>query len=180
MNVLVFVYEESTGIFTIQKFDKRRELPFTYTQYIKFNSNRPIKQAYNVIISQTIPILYLSNDINLVLREINTLISTLVGNGFRKAKLIQIVIHTLTRTEYPAVKFKVTDLVNLLQGNHLQCTTHYSSHRKGIGEVSTHNCSISGYIHRRGEFELNKRLVCIPKVDACLSFLVQPEFITCI
>ena len=125
MNVLVSISEESTGIFTMQKFDKRRDLPFTYTQYIKFNSNRPVKQAYNVIISQTVPILYLSNDITLALREINTLISTLVGNGFRKARLIQIVIHTLTRTEYPAVKFKVTDLVNLLQGNHLHCTTQF-------------------------------------------------------
>ena len=125
MNVLVSISEENTGIFTIQKYDKRRELPFTYTQYIKFNSNRPVKQAYNVIISQTVPILYLSNDINLALREINTLISTLVGNGFRKAKLIQIVTHTLTKTEYPAVRFKVTDLVNLLRGNHPYCI-HFS------------------------------------------------------
>ena len=123
MNVLVSISDEKSGIFTIQKFDKRRDLPFAYTQYIKFNSNRPIKQAYNVIVSQTIPILYLSNDIDLALHEINTLVSILVGNGFRKARLLQIVISTLTKNNYPAVKLKVTDLIAKLQGNY-----PYSAH----------------------------------------------------
>lgn len=116
MNILVSISDENSGIFTLQKFDKRRDLPFAYTQYIKFNSNRPVKQAYNVIVSQTIPILYLSSDIGLALHEINTLISVLSNNGFRKAKLLQIVMKTLTRMNYPAVMFKVTDLVSLLQG----------------------------------------------------------------
>ena len=124
MNVLVSISNEESGIFTMQKFDKRRDLPFAYTQYIKFSSNRPVKQAYNVIVSQTVPILYLSNDINLALQEINTLISVLTSNGFRTAKLLQIVIKTLTRTNYPAVKFKVTDLVKLLQGKPSHRITH--------------------------------------------------------
>lgn len=108
MNVLVSISDENSGIFTMQKFDKRRDLPFAYTQYIKFNSNRPVKQAYNVIVSQTIPILYLSNGIKYALHEINTLIFILTNNGFWKAKLLQNVFKTLTRTNYPAIKFKVT------------------------------------------------------------------------
>ena len=116
MNILVSVSDEISGAYTLQKFDKRRDLPFAYTQYIKFLSNRPVKQAYTVIVSQTVPILYLSSNSELALREINTLISTLTSNGFRKAKLLQLVIQTLTWTNYPAIRFKVTELVSMLQG----------------------------------------------------------------
>ena len=116
MNALVSISNEIHGRFTLQKFDKRRDLPFKYTQYIKFNSNRPVKQAYNVIISQTVPILYLSNDINLAKLEISKLISTLTSNGFRKSKLLQLVILTLSKTNYPAVSFEVKDLITALQG----------------------------------------------------------------
>ena len=124
MNVLVSISDENSGIFMLQKFDKRRSLPFTYMQYIKFHSNRPVKQAYNVVVSQAVPILYLSNDINVALQEINNLISTLTSNGFRRDKLLKLVIMTLTKTTYPAVKFKVNDLTKLLQGmtSH-PCTT---------------------------------------------------------
>ena len=124
MNVLVNVSNEIFGTFTLQKFDKRRDLPFTYTQYIKFNSCRPVKQAYNIVISQTIPILYLSNDIQLARQEIYNLINTLSSNGFRRQRLLQLVTSTLSTTTFPAVKFKVTDLVQLLQGN-LLSITHY-------------------------------------------------------
>ena len=127
MNVLLSISNEDNGIYTLQKYDKRRDLPFSYTQYIKFNSNRPVKQAYNVIISQTVPILYLSNDVHLAKREITTLISTLEHNGFRKQKLLHLVIKTLSKTTYPAVKFMVKDLIILLQGTftkflHIVCT----------------------------------------------------------
>ena len=89
---------------------------FSYTQYIKFNSNRPVKQAYNIIISQTIPILYLSSDVMLAKQEITRLISTLAGNGFQKSKLIELVIITLSKINHPAIKFEVKDLATALQG----------------------------------------------------------------
>ena len=75
MNVLINVSSENLRTFTLQNFDKRCDLPFTYTQYIKFNSCRPVKQAYNVVISQTIPILYLSSDIQLAMLEIQNLVN---------------------------------------------------------------------------------------------------------
>lgn len=116
MNALLSIYNEENGLYTLQKFDKRRDLPFSYTQYIKFSSNRPMKQTYNVIISQTIPILYLSNDMLLAKQEISRLISTLTNNGFRKHKLLQLVLITLSRTYYPTIKFEVKDLIAALKG----------------------------------------------------------------
>jgi hypothetical protein len=87
MNVLVHVKEETSGQYIMQKFDKRRDLPFKYTQFIKFKSNRPVKQAYNVIISQTILILYLSSNVSVATQEVTTLFTTLSANGFRLQKL---------------------------------------------------------------------------------------------
>lgn len=127
MNVLVNVSCENLGTFTLQKFDKRRDLPFTYTQYIKFNSCRPVKQAYNVAISQTIPILYLSSDAHLAVMEIQNLINTLSRNGFRKQKLLQLITSTLSNTTFPAIRFKVTDLISLLQGTLLSSAPLYTS-----------------------------------------------------
>ncbi len=49
-------------------------------------------------------------------QKIHKLIVTLASNGFRKHKLLQLVISTISKTNYPAVKFKVKDLVNALQG----------------------------------------------------------------
>lgn len=74
MNVLISISDENLGILMLQRFDKIRDLPFTYTQNIKVHSNRPVKQTYNVIVLQTFPIFYLSNDIHLALHEINNLI----------------------------------------------------------------------------------------------------------
>ena len=118
INVLLSISNEESGMFRIQKFDKWRDLPFLYTQYIKLCSNRPVKQAYNIIISQTVPILYLSNEMILAKHEINQLISTLVNNGFRKYKLIQLVFITLSKSNYPTVRFEVKDLVTTLQGTY--------------------------------------------------------------
>jgi len=50
--------------YSTYKFDKRRSLPFKYTQFIKFSSNRPVKQSYNTIIFQVLPILYISTSIS--------------------------------------------------------------------------------------------------------------------
>lgn len=86
MNVLMSISNEDKGEFTLQKFDKRGRLPFSYTQYIKFSSNKLVKQTCNVIVSQIVSILYLSNNIHLAIHEIETLISTLANNGFYKEK----------------------------------------------------------------------------------------------
>ena len=116
MNVLITVADENSGMFIMQKFDKRRELPFKYSQFIKFQSNRPVKQAYNVIISQTVPILYLSNNPMVAKQEIQALFTVLSANGFRSTKLQQLVIKFLTDNHFPALKFNKDHLLQLLQG----------------------------------------------------------------
>ena len=116
MNALISITDERSGMFVMQKFDKRRELPFKYSQFIKFKSNRPIKQAYNVVISQTVPILYLSSNTVVAMQEINALFTILSANGFRITRLQQIVIRFLTDNHFPALKFNKDHLLMLLQG----------------------------------------------------------------
>ena len=70
MNVLLTITNEDFGMFIMQKCDKRCELPFIYSQFIKFKLNRPVKQSYNVVISQTIHILYLSNNHDVALQDL--------------------------------------------------------------------------------------------------------------
>ena len=116
MNVLISITEEQSGTFLMQKFDKCRELPFKYSQFIKFKSNRPVKQAYNVVISQTVPILYLSSNSLVAMQEIQALFTTLAANGFRTTKLQQLVIKFLTSNNFPALKFDKDHLLFLLRG----------------------------------------------------------------
>lgn len=119
MNVLLTVTNEESGAFIMQKYDKRRDLPFSYSQFIKFKSNKPVKQAYNVVISQTVPILYLSSTHDVALQEINALFTILFANGFRLAKLQQIVIKFLTSNHFLALRFDKDQLLQLIQG--MQC-----------------------------------------------------------
>ena len=77
MNMELQVNEANPSLFSFKKFDKRRSLPFAYTQYIKFHSNRTVHQAYNIVVSQLLPILYISNSDAAALAEINILISTM-------------------------------------------------------------------------------------------------------
>ena len=60
MNVELSVNENCPELYTYKKYDKRRALSFEYTQYIKFRLNRPVRQAYNICISQVLSILYIS------------------------------------------------------------------------------------------------------------------------
>ena len=105
MNVLIHVYEETSGQYIMRKFDKRRYLPFKYTQFIMFKSNKPVKQTYNVIISQMIPILYLSFNVYVAAQEVAILFLTLSSNGFRIQKLRQTMILFLLNNHFPALKF---------------------------------------------------------------------------
>jgi hypothetical protein len=61
MNIEFKIDVANIGAFSMRKFDKRRGLQFKYTQYIKFQSNWLVKQSYNIVISQVLLILYVSN-----------------------------------------------------------------------------------------------------------------------
>jgi hypothetical protein len=88
MNVEVAINEIHPELYTFQKFDKRRALPFQYTQYIKFSSNQLVRQAYNICISQVLLILYISYTHDVAICEICYLIQTMCDNGFKRTKII--------------------------------------------------------------------------------------------
>lgn len=87
MNAQVDIKMDNSGQYFLSKYDKRRALPFPYTQFIKFASNRPVKQSYNIVISQVLPILYISNTDKAALTEIQLLINTKIGNGFQGQRI---------------------------------------------------------------------------------------------
>ena len=88
INVEININTSSPDSYVFRKFDKRRALPFNYIQYIKFRSNRSVKHAYNIAISQLIPILYISNRDDDALSEILILINTMMNSGFNRTRLI--------------------------------------------------------------------------------------------
>ena len=125
MNVLIHVDEETSGKYIMRKFDKQRELPIKYTQFMMFKSNKPVKQAYNVVIAQTVPILYLSNNVSVAAQEVMALFTTLSSNGFRLQKLRQTLVIFLVNNHFPTLKFCKEELILLLKG---MCTTDISKY----------------------------------------------------
>jgi hypothetical protein len=111
MNVELQVNEANPLLFSFRKFDKRRCLPFAYTQYIKFQSNRAVHQAYNIVISQLLPILYISNYDSAAIDEINILISTLCCNGFQRTRLITIIKRFLQTGHFPGCQVDIQNIV---------------------------------------------------------------------
>lgn len=51
LSICMLVIDVTLGSFIIEKYDKRWSLPFKFQQYIRFLSNRPITQAYNIALS---------------------------------------------------------------------------------------------------------------------------------
>jgi len=115
MNLQICIVDDNSGSYTTQKFDKRRTLPFKYTQYIKFKSNRPIKQSYNIAVSQTVPILYISSSVEAAFKEIMLLILTLKANGFLESRLRQIIRQFLCSNSFPGLKFDSQTLIDMLR-----------------------------------------------------------------
>ena len=74
MNIQISIINEKDGLFWTQHFDKRRNLPFQYAQFLQFWSNRSVSQSYNIIQSQAFPILYLSNNVHDVMNELELLL----------------------------------------------------------------------------------------------------------
>ncbi|KAG0568196.1 hypothetical protein KC19_6G001700 [Ceratodon purpureus] len=115
MNVQFDLHETDPKNFVMRKYDKRRNLPFKYTQFIKFQSNRPVRQSYNIIISQILPILYISNDTMIAFQEILLLIRTLESNGFQAHRLQNLVTRWLETGTFPSTKTNIQALTLLLK-----------------------------------------------------------------
>ena len=76
-----------------------------------FNANRPIKQSYNIAISQTVPILYLSSTVEAAALEVNLIIATMVRNGFQEKRVRLIILQFLQTNPFPGLKFNLEMLV---------------------------------------------------------------------
>jgi len=107
MNLEIKVSEDNPANFSTCKFDKHRALPFVYTQHIKFHSNRSIRQSYSIAISQSVPILYLSNLVKVAIVEIKTLIDILTKNGFYEPRLRKTILNFLNKDQFPGLKFDI-------------------------------------------------------------------------
>jgi hypothetical protein len=111
MNAEFILNEQNPEQYIFRKYDKRRGLPFEYTQYIKFRSNRAVNQAYNIAVSQVLPILYISNSEPAAQAEIQSLISTMSANGFHRPRLIRIISNFLLKGSFPDVKINTQNLM---------------------------------------------------------------------
>jgi hypothetical protein len=100
--------------FSFCKFDKRRSLPFTYIQYIKFASNRSVHQAYNIAISQVLPILYISSTDSAASEEVCNLINTKCNNGFYKPRVIKTITSFLLKGIFPGIRVDVQRIISSL------------------------------------------------------------------
>ena len=112
LNMQISVTNEVDGEFRTHKFDKRRNLPFKYSQYLQFRSNRSVSQSYNIIQSQAFPILYLSSNVHDVLNELENLLQILTANGFRRYKSKSRLLKFLRQGSFPGIRF---DLVKVIQ-----------------------------------------------------------------
>jgi len=115
LDIIITSLDGQPQNFQLRKYNKRRDLPFAYTQYIKFWSNRPIKQSYAVAVSQTFPIMYLSSSVEDASTEIHRLIATLETNGFKRPRLITEINWFLMGNNFPGIRFDLKQLVNQLR-----------------------------------------------------------------
>ena len=114
MNVEIILNETIPMQFQFKKFDKRRSLPFQYTQYIKFKSNRCVRQAYNIVISQVLPILYISNSNESAIKEISILIRIMTDNGFNSNRLFKNIRYFLEQGSFPGCKIDAMSIASAI------------------------------------------------------------------
>jgi hypothetical protein len=107
MNVEFQLNKLQPGSYIFQKYDKQRDLPFTYTQYIKFRSKRAVHQTYNITVSRLVSILYIFNSDEVAIEEIQILINTMSNNGFYKPHLLNIINKFLLRNQVPGIKVNI-------------------------------------------------------------------------
>ena len=123
MNVEINVNPALPNAYKFRKYDKRRALPFKYTQYIKYKSNRSVKQAYNIAISQLVPILYIPNRDEDAIAKISLLIATMMENGFNKTRLINSISRFLIYESFPGIKLNTARIFDAIKRSNIQTHT---------------------------------------------------------
>lgn len=115
MNMQISVINEIDGTFRTHKFDKRRNLPFQYSQFLQFRSNRSVSQSYNIIQSQAFSVLYLSSNEHDALNELYFLLQVLTANGFRLYKLKSRLLKFLRSGSFPGLRFNLRNVILSLE-----------------------------------------------------------------
>lgn len=120
LNVQLERVNTETGEFITTKFDKRRSLPFRFQQYIQLKSiqlksNQSIQHAYNITISQMMPILCMASSHVLAIHELNILAQTLHNNGFATPRIYRLMLQFCSNQTLPGLRFDITKLVPLLE-----------------------------------------------------------------
>ena len=93
---------------------KKDKLPCDNVSYLFLKSNRPIKQCYNVCISQVVTILYTASHCFLALQDIYKLIYLLQQNGFHKNTLIHVIYSYVLENEFPGIHFNKILLLKMI------------------------------------------------------------------
>lgn len=78
-------------------------------------SNRLVKQAYNIVLSQTLPIFYTINSTKRAFLEIQSMIDAFVENGFLTSRLYRMILKFCTTKFFPDIGFNIEDFGTLLQ-----------------------------------------------------------------
>lgn len=84
-------------------------------QFIVFKSYKLIKQTYDMVLSQIVPMLYLSKNAFVTPQEVFALLTIVSSNGFRIQKLKQLVILYLTNNDFPTITLCKNKLVLLIK-----------------------------------------------------------------
>lgn len=135
LNVQLEITDTETGEFISTKHDKRRSLPFRFQQYIQLKSNRPVQQAYNVTISQMMPILYMASSHELAIQELDILAQTLYKNGFAATRIYRLMIRFCTKQFLPGIRLDLTRLCDLLKD---RAFAPLQRHRPGLTPNTLH------------------------------------------
>lgn len=116
LNICILITNTILGTFNTKKYDKRRLLPFRFQQLVCFKSNKLVQQAYNIVLSQTLPILYTTNLTQQALSKIQTMVNIFVENGFQSPQLYKMILNFCSTEFFHGLRFSIEDFGTMLHG----------------------------------------------------------------
>lgn len=116
LSIRIIITNTILGMFNTQKYDKRRLLPFRFQQYICFRSSKPMQQGYNIVLSQTLPILYTTNSTQWALSKVQTMVNIFVENGFQSPRLYMMILNFCSIEFFHGIGFSINYFGTMLHG----------------------------------------------------------------
>lgn len=97
----------SGGGLHVCRYVKRKSLPFPVVSFVRFDSNRPVRMFYGVLLSQVMPYIYVNSDVTGFVKDISELVHVLASTGAPMVPLIQRVVANLRPEMFPGVQFSL-------------------------------------------------------------------------